>query len=49
MPVHSNMAKPYECEICGWKFHLQHNMDRHMQTHETGKKAKVSSDKLIDL
>jgi len=41
MPVHNNMAKPYECDVCGWKFHLLHNMERHKATHEKGKKAKV--------
>jgi len=34
MPVHNNMAKPYECDVCGWKFHLLHNMERHKATHE---------------
>lgn len=33
MPVHSLMVKPYSCHVCGWRFHLLHNMHRHLATH----------------
>jgi len=34
MLIHNDEMKPYGCPICGWKFHLIHNMKRHLQTHE---------------
>ena len=27
-------VKPYACPVCGCRFHLVHNMKRHIQTHE---------------
>ncbi len=27
------MVKPYSCHVCGWRFHLLHNMHRHLATH----------------
>jgi len=36
MPVHTTMVKPYSCVVCGWRFHLLHNMQRHMATHKGG-------------
>jgi len=32
--VHNAGVKPYACPVCGWRFHLLHNMKRHMKTHE---------------
>ena len=32
--VHNAGMKPYACPICGLRFHLIHNMKRHLQTHE---------------
>ena len=32
--VHQNALKPYACPVCGWRFHLIHNMKRHLNTHE---------------
>jgi len=41
MPVHTTMVKPYSCVVCGWRFHLLHNMQRHLATHKTQDKAKT--------
>ena len=27
-------VKPYACPVCGCRFHLLHNMKRHIRTHE---------------
>ena len=27
-------VKPYACPVCGCRFHLIHNMKRHIHTHE---------------
>jgi len=40
MPVHTTMVKPYSCVVCGWRFHLLHNMQRHLATHKTQDKVK---------
>lgn len=32
--VHNAGMKPYACPICGLRFHLIHNMKRHLLTHE---------------
>ena len=32
--VHNAGMKPFACPICGLRFHLIHNMKRHLQTHE---------------
>jgi KRAB domain-containing zinc finger protein len=34
MPVHNATTKPFACPVCGWRFHLIHNMKRHLTTHE---------------
>ena len=34
MLVHNAGMKPYACPICGLRFHLIHNMKRHLLTHE---------------
>jgi len=34
------MVKPYSCVVCGWRFHLLHNMQRHLATHKTQDKVK---------
>ena len=34
MLVHNATTKPYACPVCGWRFHLLHNMKRHLDTHE---------------
>ena len=33
------MVKPYSCVVCGWRFHLLHNMQRHLATHKTQDKV----------
>ena len=33
------MVKPYSCVVCGWRFHLLHNMQRHLATHKTQEKV----------
>ena len=35
------MVKPYSCVVCGWRFHLLHNMQRHLATHKTKDKVPV--------
>ena len=40
MTMSRTMVKPYSCVVCGWRFHLLHNMQRHLATHKT--KDKVS-------
>ncbi len=32
--VHNAGVKPYACPVCGCRFHLLHNMKRHIHTHE---------------
>ena len=32
--VHSAGMKPFACPVCGLRFHLLHNMKRHLLTHE---------------
>ena len=32
--VHNAGMKPYACPVCGLRFHLLHNMKRHLVTHE---------------
>ena len=32
--VHNAGMKPYACPVCGLRFHLIHNMKRHLQNHE---------------
>ena len=32
--VHNAGMKPFACPVCGLRFHLLHNMKRHLQTHE---------------
>jgi len=34
MMVHNSGVKPYACPVCGCRFHLIHNMKRHIHTHE---------------
>ena len=39
--------KPYSCVVCGWRFHLLHNMQRHLATHKTQDKVPSQAEKLI--
>ncbi len=32
--MHNAGVKPYACPVCGCRFHLLHNMKRHIHTHE---------------
>ena len=41
------MVKPYSCVVCGWRFHLLHNMQRHLATHKTQDKVPSQAEKLI--
>jgi len=46
--VHSATAKPYACPVCGWRFHLIHNMKRHLTTHEESGDIEVgTADELL--
>ena len=36
------MVKPYSCVVCGWRFHLLHNMQRHLATHKTQDKVPLN-------
>jgi len=40
LPFHRKLEKPYSCVVCGWRFHLLNNMQRHMMTHTALDKTK---------
>jgi len=40
LPFHRKLEKPYSCVVCGWRFHLLNNMQRHMMTHTAMDKNK---------
>ena len=48
MMVHNATTKPYACPVCGWRFHLIHNMKRHLTTHEESGDIEVgTADELL--
>lgn len=49
MLVHNAGMKPYACPVCGWRFHLLHNMKRHLVTHEESGDIEVgTADELLE-
>ena len=46
--IHNATTKPYACPVCGWRFHLIHNMKRHLTTHEESGDIEVgTADELL--
>jgi len=49
MLVHNAGMKPFACPVCGWRFHLLHNMKRHLLTHEDSGDIEVgTADELLE-
>merc|ERR1719481_82444 len=49
MLVHNAGMKPFACPVCGWRFHLLHNMKRHLVTHEKSGDIEVgTTDELLE-
>jgi len=49
MLVHNAGMKPFACPVCGWRFHLLHNMKRHLVTHEESGDIEVgTADELLE-
>eukprot|EP00090_Calanus_glacialis_P005529 TRINITY_DN14286_c0_g1_i1.p1 TRINITY_DN14286_c0_g1~~TRINITY_DN14286_c0_g1_i1.p1 ORF type:complete len:860 (-),score=202.55 TRINITY_DN14286_c0_g1_i1:162-2741(-) len=47
--VHNAGMKPFACPVCGWRFHLLHNMKRHLVTHEESGDIEVgTADELLE-